>query len=86
MFAGLLSGVSTLPGMTRDDERYFRDLYDHLIRISDLVDSYRDLLMLGTASTGLEARLVCRANVKAGSPRSRVGRAGHHRAESVVDG
>ena len=30
--------------MTRDDERYFRDLYDHLIRISDLVDSYRDLL------------------------------------------
>ncbi len=44
MFAGLLSGVSALPGMTRDDERYFRDLYDHLIRISDLVDSYRDLL------------------------------------------
>ena len=23
---------------------YLRDLYDHLIRISDLVDSYRDLL------------------------------------------
>ena len=44
MFATLLSGVSTLPGMTADDERYFRDLYDHLIRISDLVDSYRDLL------------------------------------------
>ena len=33
-----------LPGMTAEDERYFRDLYDHLIRISDLVDSYRDLL------------------------------------------
>ena len=30
--------------MTPDAERYFRDLYDHLIRISDLVDSYRDLL------------------------------------------
>jgi magnesium transporter len=44
MFASLLSGVSVLAGMTRDDERYFRDLYDHLIRISDLVDSYRDLL------------------------------------------
>ena len=29
--------------MTPDAERYFRDLYDHLIRISDLVDSYRDL-------------------------------------------
>src|SRR5260221_13938504 len=44
MFAGLLAGVRGLPGMTPDDERYFRDLYDHLIRISDLVDSYRDLL------------------------------------------
>jgi magnesium transporter len=44
MFATLLSGVNVLPGMTTEDERYFRDLYDHLIRISDLVDSYRDLL------------------------------------------
>jgi len=44
LFAGLLSGVTTLAGMTPEDERYFRDLYDHLIRISDLVDSYRDLL------------------------------------------
>jgi len=44
LFATLLSGVSALPGMTPEDERYFRDLYDHLIRISDLVDSYRDLL------------------------------------------
>jgi magnesium transporter len=24
--------------------RYFRDLYDHLIRLADLIDSYRDLL------------------------------------------
>ena len=30
--------------MTPDTERYYRDVYDHLIRISDLVDSYRDLL------------------------------------------
>jgi magnesium transporter len=44
MFATLLSGVQSLPGMTAEDERYFRDLYDHLIRVSDLVDSYRDLL------------------------------------------
>jgi magnesium transporter len=44
MFANLVSGVSGLQGMTVEDERYFRDLYDHLIRISDLVDSYRDLL------------------------------------------
>ena len=32
------------PGSTDEDERYFRDVYDHLIRISDLIDSYRDLL------------------------------------------
>ena len=30
--------------MTRKHEPYFRDLYDHLIRISDMVDSHRDLL------------------------------------------
>ncbi len=44
LFAGLVAGIASLPGMTPDAERYFRDLYDHLIRISDLVDSYRDLL------------------------------------------
>jgi len=44
MFATLISGSSALPGMTPESERYFRDLYDHLIRVSDLVDSYRDLL------------------------------------------
>ena len=44
MFARLLSGMNVLEGMTPEDERYFRDLYDHLIRISDLIDSYRDLL------------------------------------------
>ena len=44
MFARLLGGITTLPGMTPEDERYFRDVYDHLIRISDLIDTYRDLL------------------------------------------
>jgi magnesium transporter len=44
MFARLASGIESLPGLTPDDERYFRDVYDHLIRISDLIDSYRDLL------------------------------------------
>jgi len=44
MFATLTSGADALPGMTPDAERYYRALYDHLIRISDLVDSYRDLL------------------------------------------
>ena len=44
MFARLLTDPDVLAGMNLDAERYFRDLYDHLIRISDLVDSYRDLL------------------------------------------
>ena len=52
MFAMLLSGTDALPGMTPDAERYFRNLYDHLIRISDLVDSYRDL-MSGVLDTHL---------------------------------
>jgi magnesium transporter len=43
-FAGLMGGVAELPGLAEGDERYFRDVYDHLIRISDLIDSYRDLL------------------------------------------
>ncbi len=44
MFASITAGVSTLPGVTEDGQRYMRDIYDHLIRISDLVDGYRDLL------------------------------------------
>jgi magnesium transporter len=44
LFAGLMGGVAELPGMGDDDDRYFRDVYDHLIRISDLIDTYRDLL------------------------------------------
>ena len=47
--------------MTEEDERYFRDIYDHLIRISDLIDTYRDLLTssmdvyLSTVSNRLNA-------------------------------
>jgi magnesium transporter len=44
MFAALASGVVDLPGMTDEGMRYFRDIYDHLIRIADVVDGYRDLL------------------------------------------
>ncbi len=43
-FGQLAAGAEQLPGFTAEDERYFRDVYDHLIRISDLIDSYRDLL------------------------------------------
>ncbi len=44
MFASITSGVVELPGVADDGLRYMRDIYDHLIRISDLVDGYRDLL------------------------------------------
>jgi magnesium transporter len=43
-FARLTGGIAELPGFDEEDERYFRDIYDHLIRIGDLIDSYRDLL------------------------------------------
>ena len=43
-FATLMGGIAQLPGLAEEDEHYFRDVYDHLIRISDLIDSYRDLL------------------------------------------
>jgi magnesium transporter len=36
--------IADIPGFTLDERDYFRDVYDHVIRISDLIDSYRDLL------------------------------------------
>jgi magnesium transporter len=37
--------ISRLPGLDVDKAHdYFRDVYDHLIRISEQIDSYRDLL------------------------------------------
>jgi magnesium transporter len=44
MMAGIASGVTDVPGMTDEASRYFRDLYDHMIRLADMVDNYRDLL------------------------------------------
>ena len=44
MLAQLVSGSFTLPGLTDESVRYFRDVYDHLIRLSDSIDGYRDLL------------------------------------------
>jgi magnesium transporter len=52
MLASVTSGIIPVPGLTDEGERYFRSLYDRLIRISDLVDSYRDLLS-GTMDTHL---------------------------------
>ncbi len=44
MFARNADRIAELPGLETDDRLYFRDLYDGLIRVSELVDSYRDLL------------------------------------------
>lgn len=43
-FARDAEEITHLPGMEADDSFYFRDLYDSLVRTSDLIDSYRDLL------------------------------------------
>jgi magnesium transporter len=44
MVASINAGVTDVPGMNEEATRYFRDLYDHLIRVADQVDNYRDLL------------------------------------------
>ena len=81
MFASLVGGVSALPGMTEEDERYFRDIYDHLLRISDLIDTYRDLLTssmdvyLSTVSNRLNSvmkQLTVMATIFLRSPRHRL--------------
>jgi magnesium transporter len=36
--------ILEIPGLESDSRNYFRDVYDHAIRISDQIDSYRDLL------------------------------------------
>jgi Mg2+ and Co2+ transporter CorA len=47
--------------LAAEDGHYFRDVYDHVIRISEMVDSYRDLLSsaldvyLSTVSNRLNA-------------------------------
>ncbi len=44
MISSLNAGMVAIPGMTDQGSAYFRSLYDHLIRISDMVDGYRDLI------------------------------------------
>ncbi|MBO0767761.1 MAG: magnesium transporter CorA family protein [Solirubrobacterales bacterium] len=43
VFARNVERISDLPGLEVDDHLFFRDLYDSVIHIGDLVDSYRDL-------------------------------------------
>lgn len=42
--ARALDDLTRLPGLETEDVDYFRQLYDHLLRISDRVEGYRDLL------------------------------------------
>jgi magnesium transporter len=61
LLAGLSGGIQRLPGITPEAERYFFNLYDHMLRIGDLIDSYRDLMTgamdvyLSTVSNRLNA-------------------------------
>jgi magnesium transporter len=36
--------ILEIPGLQPDSREYFRDIYDHSIRISEQIDSFRDLL------------------------------------------
>jgi magnesium transporter len=44
MVGTLVAGMIEIPGITPESDPYLRDLYDHTIRVSDAIDSYRDLL------------------------------------------
>jgi magnesium transporter len=45
MLARSIDSISEIPGLETDSRNYFRDVYDHSIRIADQIDSYRDLLI-----------------------------------------
>ncbi len=55
----MLGGGFELPGMTNETERYFRDVYDHLVRLVEAMDGNRELMnaaidaYLSTASNRL---------------------------------
>ncbi len=44
LLARSIDDILEIPGLEVDSRNYFRDVYDHSIRISDQIDSYRDLL------------------------------------------
>ncbi|MGH2867339.1 MAG: magnesium transporter CorA family protein, partial [Solirubrobacteraceae bacterium] len=44
VFARDAETIAAVPGLESDDRLYYRDLYDSMIRVAELVDSYRDLL------------------------------------------
>ncbi len=44
LMASIANGVAELPGSDEESDRFFRDVYDHTIRLTDAIDSARDLL------------------------------------------
>lgn len=40
----LVGRLISLPGMTPEAEHYFRDVYDHLVRLTEALDGHRDLI------------------------------------------
>ncbi len=40
----IAAGAHEVPGMTPEIERYFRDIYDHLIRLGETLDVLRELM------------------------------------------
>jgi magnesium transporter len=44
MLSQVVSGSTELPGIDAETSRYFRDAEDHLIRLSEMINTYRDLL------------------------------------------
>jgi magnesium transporter len=57
LLARLVSGGVELPGMTRESERYFRDVYDHLIRLTEEIDGDRE-----RANSAIDAYLSTASN------------------------
>jgi magnesium transporter len=44
IFATRLDSLEDLPGLQKGSRDYFRDIWDHLMRIAEQIDSYRDVL------------------------------------------
>jgi magnesium transporter len=44
LFGRITDEIDTLPGLEQDAKDHFRNTYDHLIRLSELNDNYRELL------------------------------------------
>ena len=61
LFARTIDEIAEVRGLEAGTRDYFRDVYDHLIRISEQIDTYRDLLTgamdvyLSTVSNRLNA-------------------------------